>query len=50
LVLGESIFAPLLVWVLLGENPGGWALAGGAVVLGALFVSNLVVLRRRKRI
>ncbi|MDG1353991.1 MAG: DMT family transporter [Sulfitobacter sp.] len=49
LVLGESIFAPLLVWVVLGENPGPWALAGGAVVLVALFASNLIVLLRRKR-
>lgn len=49
LVLGESVFAPLLVWAMLSENPGPWALAGGAVVLGALFASNLVVLLRRKR-
>jgi drug/metabolite transporter (DMT)-like permease len=50
LILGESILAPLLVWVTLSENPGPWAIIGGAVVLGALFVSNLVVLLRRKRV
>lgn len=50
LVLGESIFAPLLVWVMLGEDPGPWALAGGAVVLGALLASNVVVLLRRGRV
>lgn len=50
LVLGESIFAPLLVWFMLGEDPGPWALAGGGVVLGALFVSNIYVLVRRRRI
>lgn len=49
LVLGESICAPLLVWAVLGEDPGGWALVGGAVVLSALFASNLVVLLRRRR-
>lgn len=49
LVLGESIFAPLLVWAVLSENPGPWALAGGTVVLGALFASNLILLLRRKR-
>ena len=49
LVLGESVLAPLLVWWVLGEDPGGWALVGGAVVLGALFLSNLIVLRRRAR-
>lgn len=50
LILGESVLAPLLVWLMLSENPGPWALAGGAVVLGALFVSNLVVLLRRRRL
>ena len=50
LVLGESIFAPLLVWAVLGEDPGPWALAGGAVVLGALFASNMIVLLRRRRV
>ncbi|MEQ6249127.1 DMT family transporter [Sulfitobacter sp. HNIBRBA3233] len=49
LVLGESVFAPLLVWWLLAENPGPWAVSGGAVVLGALFVSNAVVLMRQRR-
>ena len=49
LVLGESIFAPLLVWAVLAENPGPWALAGGTVVLSALFASNLILLLRRKR-
>ncbi len=42
-------FAPLLVWAILGEDPGPWALAGGGVVLGALFASNVCVLVRRKR-
>lgn len=49
LVLLESILAPLLAWAVLGEDPGPWALAGGALVLGALFVSNIYVLVRRKR-
>jgi len=49
LILGESVLAPLLVWLMLSENPGPWAVAGGSVVLGALFVSNLVVLVRRRR-
>jgi len=49
LVLVESVTAPLLVWFVLGEDPGQWALLGGAVVLSTLFVSNLVALRRRRR-
>lgn len=47
LILLESVLAPILVWAVIGEDPGPWALIGGAVVIGALFVSNLVVLRRR---
>jgi drug/metabolite transporter (DMT)-like permease len=48
LILLESVLAPLLVWAVVGENPGVWALVGGTVVVGALVVSNLVALRRRR--
>lgn len=47
LVLLESVLAPLLAWAVVGENPGTYAIAGGAIVVGALFVSNLWALRRR---
>lgn len=47
LVLLESVLAPILVWAVVGEDPGRWALAGGAIVVGALVVSNLVALRNR---
>ncbi|MGJ8626068.1 MAG: DMT family transporter [Sulfitobacter sp.] len=50
LVLLESVLAPLLAWMVIGENPGGYALVGGAIVIGALAVSNVVVLRRRGRL
>lgn len=46
LILLESVLAPLLVWVVIGENPGHWALIGGAVVLCSLFISNLMAFRR----
>ena len=49
LILLESVLAPLLVWAVVGEDPGGWALVGGAVVIAALLLSNLVALRRRRR-
>ena len=49
LILLESVLAPLLVWAVVGEDPGRWALIGGAVVIGALFVSNLWVLRMKRR-
>jgi hypothetical protein len=32
----------------LGENPGQWALIGGVIVLGTLFLSNMVALRRAR--
>ncbi|MEM6374868.1 MAG: DMT family transporter [Pseudomonadota bacterium] len=48
LILLESVLAPLLVWAVLGEAPGGWALTGGAVVIGVLLISNLIVLRARR--
>jgi drug/metabolite transporter (DMT)-like permease len=35
-MLGEPIGATLLAFLLLGERPGAWTLAGGAVVLAAL--------------
>ncbi|MEM8537618.1 MAG: DMT family transporter [Pseudomonadota bacterium] len=47
LILLESVLAPLLVWAWIGEDPGRWALVGGVVVIGALVVSNLVVMLRR---
>ncbi|MFT6089887.1 DMT family transporter [Sulfitobacter sp.] len=50
LVLLESVLAPLLVWAVIGEDPGGYALIGGAVVIAALFASNVISLTRRKRI
>ena len=47
LILLESVLAPILVWAVVGEDPGRWAILGGAVVIGALVVSNLIVLMRR---
>ena len=48
LILLESVLAPLLVWAIVGEDPGRWAMIGGAVVIGALLASNFVALRRRR--
>ena len=49
LVLLESALAPLLAWAVVDEDPGPYALAGGAIVIGALFASNLIALRREIR-
>ncbi|WP_243611401.1 DMT family transporter [Shimia aestuarii] len=48
LILLETVLAPLLAWAVVGEDPGRWALAGGAIVVGALAVSNAVALLRRR--
>ena len=51
LVLLESVLAPILVWWVIGEDPGSLAVVGGAVVIGALVASNvysLVAQRRRQ--
>lgn len=49
LVLLESVLAPILVWVVVNEHPGKWALIGGMIVIGALLVSNFAALRKRQR-
>ncbi len=49
LVLLESVLAPLLAWAVVGEHPGRYALFGGSIVVAALFVSNLIALRREVR-
>jgi drug/metabolite transporter (DMT)-like permease len=43
----ESIFAPILVWYVLGENPGSTAIIGGVIVLLVLTISNIVGLRSK---
>ena len=35
LLLLEPVLNPLWTWVVRGEEPGGWALAGGAVIVAA---------------
>ncbi|MDF3416247.1 DMT family transporter [Sulfitobacter sp. M57] len=49
LVLLESVLAPLLAWAVVGEDPGRYTLLGGAIVICALLVSNLVLLLRQRR-
>ena len=48
LVLLESLFAPILVWAVIKEDPWQWAIAGGAIVIGALLISNTASLARQK--
>ncbi|MEO1500212.1 MAG: DMT family transporter [Pseudomonadota bacterium] len=50
LILLESVLAPILVWAMIGEDPGPWAIIGGVVVIGVLFASNLILLMRRRAV
>lgn len=42
----EVVAGPLLVWAVMGENPGGMTLIGGAVILGAITLHTALRLRR----
>ncbi len=46
LILLESILAPLLVWAILDENPGQFAILGGTIVIGALAFSNFIAFQK----
>jgi len=48
LILLESVLAPLLVWLVIGEDPGQWALFGGFIVLLSLLISNFVAVRESR--
>jgi drug/metabolite transporter (DMT)-like permease len=49
LALLEPILGPLWVWALMGERPSPLALAGGAVVLGAVIANELFAAWRGQR-
>lgn len=49
LILLESVLAPILVWMVIGEDPGNLALVGGIVVISALIISNVFALRAYRR-
>lgn len=44
----EPILSPCWVWIFVGESPGRWALAGGALVVGAVTARALFGLRRQR--
>src|SRR5436190_5688918 len=48
LSLVETILAPLWVWLGTGERPSALALAGAAVILGALIANEWIGLRRAR--
>ena len=46
LALLEPILGPIWVWALMGEHPGATALVGGAIVLSAVIVNEVVAALR----
>lgn len=47
--LAEPVLAPLWVWLAIGERPGATALAGGILVLAAVFLNQLLQFRAGAR-
>ena len=47
LVLLESVFAPILAWMVLSEIPAQSTILGGFFILSALIVYNVIIIRRR---
>jgi drug/metabolite transporter (DMT)-like permease len=45
----EPVLNPVWVWLLIGEVPSGWALLGGAIVVGAVTAHGLVLVRNTPR-
>jgi drug/metabolite transporter (DMT)-like permease len=44
----EPILGPIWVWTLMGEHPGGATLVGGAIVLAAVIVNEVVAAMRAR--
>jgi drug/metabolite transporter (DMT)-like permease len=49
LILLESVLAPILVWLILGEHPGQYAIIGGFIIISALCFFNLYNLSKLPR-
>ena len=47
LILLESVFAPVLAWVVLSEIPAHSTILGGVLILSALVVYNIILIRQR---
>jgi drug/metabolite transporter (DMT)-like permease len=41
LLLLEPVLNPLWTWLIRGEEPGGWTLAGGAIIIAATAARTL---------
>lgn len=50
MLLLETVLGPVWVWLALGENPGAYSLAGGAIVLVTLAVNTVLAIREDHRL
>ncbi len=46
LLLLETVLGPVWVWLAMGEEPGGYTLAGGAIVLSTLVINAVWALKQ----
>jgi drug/metabolite transporter (DMT)-like permease len=46
ILLLEPVMNPIWAWLVHGETPGPWALAGGAIILSATLVNTLATEQR----
>lgn len=49
LLLVEPVLNPVWTWLVHGEQPGRWALVGGAVIVGATVAKTVIDLRRARQ-
>jgi drug/metabolite transporter (DMT)-like permease len=49
ILLVEPVLSPLWAWIIHGEKPGAWALAGGAILVLATTTQTIVDARRERR-
>jgi drug/metabolite transporter (DMT)-like permease len=45
----EPVLNPVWVWLFIGEVPSGWALLGGAIVVGAVTAHGVALVRHTSR-
>ncbi|MBL8858505.1 MAG: DMT family transporter [Planctomycetes bacterium] len=47
ILLVEPVLNPMWAWIIHGEQPGAWALAGGAILVGATTTKSLLDVRAK---
>ena len=50
LLLLEPVLNPLWTWMIRGESPGGWTIAGGVLIIGVTAIKAVVDSRGREHL